>query len=33
VLSDARELASDQQVEVDVCVLGAGPAAISIAAS
>jgi choline dehydrogenase-like flavoprotein len=31
VLSDARELASDQQVEADVCIVGAGPAGISIA--
>jgi choline dehydrogenase-like flavoprotein len=31
VLSDARELVSDQQVEVDVCIVGAGPAGISIA--
>ena len=31
VLSDARELAGDQQVEVDVCIVGAGPAGISIA--
>jgi choline dehydrogenase-like flavoprotein len=31
VLSDARELANDQQVDVDVCIVGAGPAGISIA--
>jgi cation diffusion facilitator CzcD-associated flavoprotein CzcO len=31
LLSDARELANDQQVEVDVCILGAGPAGIGIA--
>jgi choline dehydrogenase-like flavoprotein len=31
VLSDARELASGQQVEADVCIVGAGPAGISIA--
>jgi choline dehydrogenase-like flavoprotein len=31
VLSDARELASDQQIEVDVCIVGAGPAGISLA--
>ena len=31
VLSDARELAGDQEVEVDVCIVGAGPAGISIA--
>jgi choline dehydrogenase-like flavoprotein len=31
VLSDARELASDQQVEVDVCIIGAGPAGITVA--
>jgi choline dehydrogenase-like flavoprotein len=31
VLSDARELASDQQVEADVCIVGAGPAGISVA--
>ena len=31
MLSDARELAADQQVEVDVCIVGAGPAGISIA--
>jgi choline dehydrogenase-like flavoprotein len=31
VLSDARELASDQQVDVDVCIIGAGPAGISVA--
>jgi choline dehydrogenase-like flavoprotein len=31
VLSDARELAGDQQVEVDVCIIGAGPAGISVA--
>jgi choline dehydrogenase-like flavoprotein len=31
VLSDARELASDQQIEADVCIVGAGPAGISVA--
>jgi choline dehydrogenase-like flavoprotein len=31
VLSDARELVSDQQIQVDVCIVGAGPAGISIA--
>jgi FAD dependent oxidoreductase len=31
VLSDARDLANDQQVDVDVCIVGAGPAGISIA--
>lgn len=31
MLLDARELANDQQVEVDVCIVGAGPAGISIA--
>jgi choline dehydrogenase-like flavoprotein len=31
VLSDARELATDQQVEGDVCIVGAGPAGISVA--
>jgi choline dehydrogenase-like flavoprotein len=31
VLSDARELASDQQIGADVCIVGAGPAGISIA--
>jgi flavin-dependent dehydrogenase len=31
MLSDARELAGDQQVEADVCIVGAGPAGISIA--
>jgi choline dehydrogenase-like flavoprotein len=31
VLSDARELASDQQIEGDVCIVGAGPAGISVA--
>jgi choline dehydrogenase-like flavoprotein len=31
VLSDARELASDQQIDADVCIVGAGPAGISIA--
>jgi choline dehydrogenase-like flavoprotein len=31
VLSDARELANDQQVDIDVCIVGAGPAGISIA--
>ena len=31
MLSDARELAAGQQVETDVCIVGAGPAGISIA--
>jgi choline dehydrogenase-like flavoprotein len=31
VLSDARELASGQEIEADVCIVGAGPAGISIA--
>ena len=31
MLSDARELAADQQVEVDVCIVGAGPAGIALA--
>jgi choline dehydrogenase-like flavoprotein len=31
VLSDAKELASDQQIDADVCIVGAGPAGISIA--
>jgi choline dehydrogenase-like flavoprotein len=31
VLSDARELANDQQIDADVCIVGAGPAGISIA--
>ena len=31
MLSDALELASDQQVEGDVCIVGAGPAGISVA--
>jgi choline dehydrogenase-like flavoprotein len=31
VLSDARELASDQQIDADVCIVGAGPAGISVA--
>ena len=31
MLSDARELASDQQIDADVCIVGAGPAGISIA--
>ena len=31
MLSDARELAAGQQVEMDVCIVGAGPAGISIA--
>ena len=31
VLWDARELAGDQEVEADVCIVGAGPAGISIA--
>jgi choline dehydrogenase-like flavoprotein len=31
VLSDARQFASDQQVEGDVCIVGAGPAGITVA--
>jgi choline dehydrogenase-like flavoprotein len=31
VLADVRELANDQEVNVDVCIVGAGPAGISIA--
>ena len=31
MLSDARELAAGQQFETDVCIVGAGPAGISIA--
>ncbi len=31
MLSDVRELDNDQQVEVDVCIVGAGPAGITIA--
>ncbi len=31
MLSDARELASDQLIDADVCIIGAGPAGISIA--
>ena len=31
MLSDARELASDQQVDADICIIGAGPAGISVA--
>jgi choline dehydrogenase-like flavoprotein len=31
VLSDASELASDQQVDADVCIVGAGPAGIIVA--
>jgi choline dehydrogenase-like flavoprotein len=31
VLSDARELASDQQLDADVCIVGAGPAGITVA--
>jgi choline dehydrogenase-like flavoprotein len=31
LLSDARELASDQQIDADVCIVGAGPAGISVA--
>jgi choline dehydrogenase-like flavoprotein len=31
VLSDARELANDQEVETDLCIVGAGPAGISVA--
>ena len=31
MLSDARELATDQQIDADVCIVGAGPAGISIA--
>jgi choline dehydrogenase-like flavoprotein len=31
VLSDARDLAGGQEVEVDLCIVGAGPAGISVA--
>jgi choline dehydrogenase-like flavoprotein len=31
VLSDARALTSDQQIDADVCIVGAGPAGISVA--
>jgi choline dehydrogenase-like flavoprotein len=31
VLSDARELTTDQQIDADVCIVGAGPAGISVA--
>ena len=31
MLSDARELAADDQVDVDVCIVGAGPAGITVA--
>ena len=31
MLSDASELANDQEIETDVCIVGAGPAGISIA--
>ena len=31
MLSDARVLASDQQIDADVCIVGAGPAGISVA--
>ncbi|HZD01753.1 MAG TPA: GMC family oxidoreductase [Actinomycetes bacterium] len=31
MLSDARELANDQQIETDLCIVGAGPAGVSIA--
>ena len=31
MLSDAADLASDQQIQTDVCIIGAGPAGISIA--
>ena len=31
MLSDARELASNQQIEADVCIVGAGPAGITVA--
>jgi choline dehydrogenase-like flavoprotein len=31
VLADARELASDHRVEAEVCIVGAGPAGISVA--
>jgi choline dehydrogenase-like flavoprotein len=31
VLSDARQLANDQQIDADVCIVGAGPAGISVA--
>jgi NADPH-dependent 2,4-dienoyl-CoA reductase/sulfur reductase-like enzyme len=33
VLADARELASDQQLDVDACIVGAGPAGITVARS
>jgi choline dehydrogenase-like flavoprotein len=31
VLSDAAHLASDQEIQTDVCIVGAGPAGISVA--
>ncbi|MGH8900727.1 MAG: FAD-dependent oxidoreductase [Egibacteraceae bacterium] len=31
MLSDARELANNQQIETDLCIVGAGPAGISVA--
>ncbi len=31
MLSDARELTSDQEIHADVCIVGAGPAGISVA--
>ena len=31
MLSDARELANDQQIDADICIVGAGPAGISVA--
>jgi choline dehydrogenase-like flavoprotein len=31
VLSDAADLASDQEIQTDVCIVGAGPAGIAIA--
>ena len=31
MLSDAADLASDQEIQTDVCIVGAGPAGISIA--
>ena len=31
MLSDARILANDQQIDADVCIVGAGPAGISVA--
>ena len=31
MLSDGRDLANDQQIETDLCIVGAGPAGVSIA--